>query len=176
MAGFTPSRVMTLPQSPVQAQPAPQSQTPSDLPPVLVSTKPGADESWIDGPLTLTFDQELDPSATDFATITPDLAGKFSVDGKNLIFTPSDTPQAGSVYTVRLDGAAKAASGARIGNSIEAKFTAATPLTVTSTEPSDGAKETNTDSQVVVVFNRPVVALSGIDDQAKLAQSAHHPT
>src|SRR4249919_2402848 len=73
MAGMAPSQMLTLPSSPSQTQPAPQAQSHSDLPPVLLSTVPSEDDVWLDGGLTLSFDQELDAGAAGYASITPDL-------------------------------------------------------------------------------------------------------
>lgn len=170
LSGGAPANM--LPLSPADQQSSKQATQPQSgetaLPPVLVSTEPDADATWIDGPLTLTFDQELDPNAADFATISPDLAGEFSVDGENLIFTPNTAPEAGMAYTVRLAASATAASGVALGSPVEVVFTAAVPLLVTSTQPRDGDREVNTDTQLLIVFNRPVVPLSGVDDQADL--------
>ena len=46
----------------------------------------------------------------------------------------------------------------------------AVPLQVTSTHPQNGATEITTDGEIVVIFNRPVVPLTGIDEQAALPQ------
>ncbi|MCC6453744.1 MAG: Ig-like domain-containing protein [Caldilineaceae bacterium] len=168
ITGLTPAWMSSRPAAPAQVQPASMQQDAGELPPVLVSTTPSASQVWVDGPLTLTFDQALDPAVAESATIRPDLAGDFSVESNNLVFTPSATPEPGAVYTIRVDGTAQSATGVHFGNAIEASFTAATPLLVTSTQPSDGTAEVDTDIQLLIVFNRPVVALSGVDDQANL--------
>ncbi len=168
IAGISPTPISSLPLSPSQGHLAPTEQERGELPPVLVGTEPSENDPWIDGPLTLTFDQALDPSAADVATIRPELAGNFSLEGVNLRFTPAEAPEPGIVYTIRVDGAALAESGIPFGNAIEATFTAATALLVTSTQPRDGAAEVDTASQLLIVFNRPVVALSGVDDQSDL--------
>ena len=175
MAGTTTARMSSATSSSKQVPPPANStsdqvlaQMETNLPALLLSTHPRAGESWIDGPLMLTFDQKLNATAATFATIRPDLAGDFTVDGADLVFTPSAAPEEGSIYTIRLDGAALAASGVALGNAVEATFASATPLLVTSTQPRDGSAEINTSSQLLVVFNRPVVALSGVDDQASL--------
>lgn len=185
-ASTVPARMSSLPTAPQQVPPPsdgaeeeednaqnddaqnPSEQDVDELPPLLLSTQPSAGASWIDGSLTLTFDQALDPSAADYASIRPDLTGEFIVEGADLVFTPSAVPEQGIVYTVRVDGAAMAENGMSLGNAIEATFATATPLLVTSTQPSDGSAEVNTTSQLLIVFNRPVVALSGVDDQADL--------
>jgi uncharacterized protein YfaS (alpha-2-macroglobulin family) len=178
MAGLSPARMAPRAASPTQTEPAQPPPAPAqsasteqgatDLPPVLLATEPNQNASWIEGPITLTFDQELDTTAADYATISPNLEGNFTVEGANLRFAPSAAPEPSTVYTIRLDSAAQSANGIALGKPIEATFAAATPLLVTSTQPSDGAAEVNTDSQLLIVFNRPVVALSGVDDQSDL--------
>ena len=44
------------------------------------------------------------------------------------------------------------------------------PLAVANTQPQDGASEADPNSPIVVIFNKPAVALVGIEDQAKLPQ------
>src|SRR3954453_20367135 len=80
IAASSPAQMLSLPNSSIQAQPAPQAQDDAELRPLLTSTQPGQDESWLNGPLTLTFDQGLDPAADALASITPELAGAFAVD------------------------------------------------------------------------------------------------
>ena len=46
----------------------------------------------------------------------------------------------------------------------------AAALLVTATQPSDGATDIDPASQIIVVFNRPVVPLTGIDEQAGLPE------
>jgi alpha-2-macroglobulin len=172
LAGVTPAN-MAAPSAPQpQTTPAPsdeaQDDIPANLPPILTSTDPGANASWLDGTLTLTFDQPLAADAVSYASIRPDLAGEFTVEGPNLIFTPATSPEAGTVYTIRLDGAAESAAGIALGSAVEATFATTSPLRVTSTQPSDDAAEVDTVTQLLVVFNRPVVALTGVDDQAEL--------
>ena len=47
---------------------------------------------------------------------------------------------------------------------------ASTPLQVMATQPGDGAQEISASSQIVVIFDRPVVPLTGVDDQTDLPQ------
>ncbi|HXF61071.1 MAG TPA: Ig-like domain-containing protein, partial [Caldilineaceae bacterium] len=144
----------------------PQQQPEDALPPVLVATTPAADAAWEGGPVTLTFDQPLDPALAAHLRVEPALAGDIKVDGDSLIFTPAAPPQPGTRYTFRLDP--PAGSAATLGAPVEFSITAAIPLQVTSVQPDDGAAEVDTVTQIIIAFNRPVVPLTGIDDQEGL--------
>ena len=146
----------------------PQAQ--QNLPPVLLSTTPAAGTPWDGGPVTLTFDQPLAAESNASLTVEPALAGEVRVEGADLIFTPSEAPTPGERYHFTVDADALSAAGVALGNPVELTLVVAAPLAVTSTQPSDGATAVDTDSQIVVVFDRPVVALTGLNDQASLPQ------
>ncbi len=143
-------------------------QTAESLPPVLIASDPADGATWDGGPVTLTFDQPLAPATGAQVDVSPALAGEFTVDGDKVIFTPSAAPEPGGRYTLRVPAEATGADGTPLGADVEVSVVAATPPTVASSQPGDGATEVDTTSQIVVVFNRPVVALMGIDDQAGL--------
>ncbi|MCX6047412.1 MAG: Ig-like domain-containing protein [Chloroflexi bacterium] len=152
-----------------QAAPRMQQAT-AGLPPALVSTDPINGTNWAGGPVTFTFDQPLAAESASSLKVDPTLAGTPSVEGAKLIFTPDAALEAGTRYHFTLDTKAKSAAGVALSAPVALTLVAATPLQVTSTQPSDGAKDINTDGQIVVVFNRPVVPLTGVDDQAQLPQ------
>ncbi len=154
--------------SPAGAQLSPPRQADATFPPTLVDTMPATTTPWSGSSITLRFDQALDPTAANLLTVSPALAGTTAIDGTDLIFTPSEDPQPGAVYTLRLAANAKSLTGAPFGSPVEVAFATVAPLTVTTTQPADGAAEIDTTAQLLVVFNRPVVALSGVDDQGDL--------
>lgn len=151
--------------APVGAAPAQQA-----LPPVLTTVNPAAGTPWAGGPVTFTFDQAMAAESGVSLTVTPGLAGDVTVEGTALIFTPSAAPTPGERYHFTLDADAQSVAGVALGNPVEVTLVAAAPLAVTSTQPSDEANDVDTDSQIVVVFNRPVVELTGLNDQAALLQ------
>ncbi|MEZ4615828.1 MAG: Ig-like domain-containing protein [Caldilineaceae bacterium] len=164
--GGAPSKVRAADASARLALPAAQS----TLPPTLLSTTPADGAAWDGGPVTFTFDQPLDPGAEAAFTIEPALDGDITLDGDNLIFTPTSATMPGERYHFTLDADAQGANGMALGTPAAISVVAATPLAVTSTQPSDGAVEISVDSQIVVVFNKPVVELVGVDDQSALPQ------
>ncbi|MEZ4868402.1 MAG: Ig-like domain-containing protein [Caldilineaceae bacterium] len=150
--------------------PAPVVAAQETLPPVLLSTTPGDGASWDGGAVTFTFDQPLDPASTVAFAIDPSLEGTVAISGTQLIFTPTVSLNAGERYALTIDADATATTGVALGSPVHLGLVAMTPLAVTSTQPSSGDTEVNTDSQIVVVFNQPVVPLTGLADQANLPQ------
>ena len=146
-----------------EAQPAPNAAAPA-----LIDTSPADLTRWDGGPITLTFDQPLNATAADLLILSPELEGEAVVDGETLTFTPAESPQPGATYTLRTEIQSADAAPTEPAQPFEITVTAAVPLSVTSTQPTDGAAEVDTDTQILVVFNRPVVPLTGIDDQANL--------
>ncbi len=152
------------------AQPLAQTVPQQELPPTLVSSEPADGAAWDGGAVTLTFDQPLAPESTTAFTVEPTLAGDLTISDTQLIFTPQAAPDPGERYRFTLDADATSANGIALGTPVEITLVAATPLAVTSTQPSDGATDIDIDSQLVIVFNKPVVELVGIDDQSSLPQ------
>lgn len=144
--------------------------TQAGLPPVLLNSTPSAGTPWGGGPVKLTFDQPLAAESKASFMVEPALAGDVTIEGADLIFTPGEAPTPGERYHFTLDADALSAAGVALGNPVEVTLVAAAPLTVTSTQPRDGAEAVGTDSQIVVVFDRPVVELTGLNDQASLPQ------
>ncbi len=139
------------------------------LPPLLVETSPADGATWDGGPVTFVFDQPVGGASADGLTVQPALAGEVAVQGERVVFTPAAAPEPGQRYVFTLqaapvDQAAPAPASVTIG------LSAATPLQVTSTQPSDGAADLSTTSQIVIAFNRPVVPLGEPDPAAEPAQ------
>ena len=112
--------------------------------------------------MQLTFDQPLPEDITGSFSIEPSLAGSLSVDGAVLTFTPDDAPEPGTRYVLSIAGLTESDAPQSV------TLVGAYPLAVTGTQPSSGAVDVSAESQIVVIFNRPVVPLTGVDDEAKL--------
>lgn len=138
-------------------------------PPVLLNSTPATGANWDGGPVTLTFDQAL--AAVDNANlqIEPTLAGDVTATGATLTFTPATPPAPGTRYRLILTDITSA-EGITQRNPVEITLAAASPLQVTSTQPRKGATDVAINSQIVVVFNRPVVPLTGGAEAADLPQ------
>src|SRR5690606_2832798 len=101
--------------------------------------------------------------------VTPELAGETSVDGAQVVFTPAAAPAENTRYRFSF-AEATAASGSAITSPLEITLQSTGPLGVASTQPSDGAEEVDANNPITVIFNRPVVPLTGVEEQAGLPQ------
>ncbi len=152
----------------VRATPTPV--TPQQAtPPVLVASTPEDGSLWQGEPVVLTFDRAMHERNEEFLVVNPDLDGTVKVDGPTITFTPTDQPDPGQRYTFTLR-AAIGADGEASNAPVELSLTVPTPLAVLSTTPADGAQDVAANTSIVVMFNRPVVPLTGIDAGADLPQ------
>ncbi len=150
-------RLAPAPQLRSNAQPA------EAMPPVLVATEPQDGAAWAGEPVTLAFDRPLPADFAGQLTIEPPLPGSAAVEGDSLIFSAEQVPEPGTRYTFSV---AAGAGSAPQSITLPGAF----PLSVTATQPSQGAADVAPSTQIVAIFNRPVVPLTGIDEQAKLPQ------
>ena len=146
-----------------------QAQTPAG-PPALAATVPANGATWAGEPVQLIFDRPMDSTSATFLTVTPELAGVASVDGATVLFTPSVQPVPDQRYLFSLAAKAQSADGVALNAPVDLAVVAAGPLQVTSTQPGDLTNDIGVDTPLVVVFNRPVVPLSGLDAQSDLPQ------
>ncbi len=143
-----------------------------DLPaPRLIERTPAAGaELPVDTPLTLTFDQPMDPSSVESALlITPTLAGEWSwVDERTATFTPAQPPARGARYEVTVGEAARSAVGKALTERAVFDFVVEGDLAVAAVQPAPDTQQLGSDFDVTVVFNRPVVALNTVKAQSDL--------
>ncbi|MCB0073836.1 MAG: Ig-like domain-containing protein, partial [Caldilineaceae bacterium] len=142
----------------------------TQAPPALVESVPAPGATWDGSPVRLVFDRAMAPDAAAQLTIAPALAGEAAVDDNAVIFTPTDTPAPGQRYVFTLAAKATDADGVPLGRDVTVAVVAAAPLEVTSTQPSDGVTDIGIDTPIMVIFNRPIVPLTGVDGQAALPQ------
>jgi uncharacterized protein YfaS (alpha-2-macroglobulin family) len=152
--------------APAFGAPGVQAQEATSAPPVLLGTTPAQSETWLGGPVRFMFDQAM--SAAEIL-VSPTLAGETSVQGSEVIFSPADAVESGTRYRFTL-ASATAQSGAQLLATRQVTLVAAGPLAVAATQPADGSEETDPDGNITVIFNRPVVPLTGASEQADLPQ------
>lgn len=140
------------------------------IPPALVTSTPSSGGEWVPGqPLVLTFDQPMDAASLQEAfSIDPPLAGRIEIEGRTLVFTPDEAPERGGTYHVRVGETAKSAAGLPLNRPVELRLQTAGYLEVATVQPSDGAEDVAPQSMILVTFNRPVVPMVSIEDQADL--------
>ena len=152
----------------VRATPTPA--TPRQAtPPVLIASTPEDGSLWQGEPVVLTFDRAMHERNEEFLVVNPDLDGTVKVDGSTITFTPTDQTEPGQRYTFTLR-AAISADGEASNAPVELSLTVPTPLSILSTTPADGTQAVAAKTSIVVMFNRPVVPLTGIDDADELPQ------
>ena len=150
--------------------------TPTPLPPVpprLAYRSPArGEEQSLDGTVVLTFDQPMDASAVEAAFATePKVEGTFDwPDARTLVFRPRKAFDRATQYRVSVDETATSAEGLPLREVVDLRFATVGYLEVTATQPADGTEEEDMDARVTVMFNRPVVPLTSIQQQADLPQ------
>ncbi len=138
----------------------------SEAAPVLLSTTPANGEVWDGGPVVFTFDKTM--SAAEIL-VSPSLEGATAVQGNEAVFTPAAAPDANTRYQFTL-ASATAEDGTQLTASQQVSLQASGPLSVAATQPSDGSEDTDPTANITVIFNRPVVPLTGVAEQGSLPQ------
>jgi len=124
-------------------------------------------------PILLAFDQPMDSASVEAAfRIRPAVEGTFRwPDARTVAFTPLGEGFArGERFRVILDTEAKSEQGLRLQEAVQFTFQAIGFLEVAQTQPGDGAADVKLDTEVIVTFNRPVVPLTSLGQQAGLPQ------
>src|SRR3989338_4328806 len=148
--------------------------TPTPLPPIAPTVAEyfpaRGDELATDGLISVYFDAVMDQASAEAAfSIEPRVRGQFSwPDDRTLVFTPAQLLERASQYTVTVAGSARSAAGLALAEPVT--FTAATVgfLEVTQVLPAPDTFGAEAQSVITVMFNRPVVPLTSLGDQAAL--------
>ncbi|MEN8097429.1 MAG: Ig-like domain-containing protein, partial [Chloroflexota bacterium] len=149
--------------------PTPTSWVQDVIAPAMVidrSPEPGA-ELATDASIVLVFNQPMDRRAVESSfSIEPKVAGSFQwSDDQQLKFIPDKSlPRAGQ-YQVSLTSDATAATGAALRD-YSFDFNTVGFLQVAQVSPPEGSSGVEPDSHIIVIFNRPVVPLATLNDQA----------
>lgn len=142
-------------------------------PPLILRTTPEKGEELdLTEPIELAFDQPMDKASVEAAfALDPPVEGTLSwVSDRAVRFEPEQAFERGKQYGVRVSEVAKSAKGVALAHPFEARFNTVGLLEVAVTQPEDGASEVASDTTITVLFNRPVVPLSAIEEQASLPQ------
>ena len=168
--------------TPVPAMPTPLPPKPTvayiavntnEVSPIIVARSPENGERLSPaGAIKLVFDRAMNQDSVAGALqITPKVAGKLSwTNARTATFTPNAALPRNAVFDVALTQDAKAQDGARLSAPYQFRLTTQGNLEVGQTIPADGANEVDPDTRITVLFNRPVVPLTTIAQQASLPQ------
>jgi len=151
--------------TPQAVPPATQS-----LPPVVASSIPPRNaELALDGAVVLTFDQPMDEASTVAAfAVDPPTPGETVLMGNTLTWTPAEPLTRAAEYRITLAETATAVNGLALNAPFELPFRAVGFLQVAASQPISNSKQVDVASPITVIFNRPVVALTGVDDATAL--------
>ncbi len=173
----TPSRSPTPSPEPITPRPRPvvgyTPVPPEVVSPIVVQRLPEAGaELAPEAGIQLVFDRAMNPSAVESAfAIQPAVAGKLTwTDKRTLVFRPEKPLARDTVYDVVLNQSAKAADGAPLREAYTFRFTTAGYLQVGQVMPAPETTDVETNARITVIFNRPVVPLTSLDQMAGLPQ------
>jgi len=159
--------VPTLTQPP-QGSPTPAIPYP---PPRLLFRAPETNETQpLDAPIELVFDQPMDAeSVVEAFDIAPAVVGALEwADSRTLVFKPAEPLARDASYRVTVDATARNAEGTMLADPVAFQFQTVGHLVVSEVQPAPDSENVAPDTSVTVVFNRPVVPLTAIDDQEEL--------
>ncbi len=146
--------------------------TPMPLPaPRLAYRSPApAQEQPLEAPVVLTFDQPMDRASVEAAfTISPTVAGIFTWESERTVrFAATGGLKRGERYRVTIAATARNVEGTPLAEAVTFDFSTVGHLEVGQVMPAPGSDELDPDMTVTVVFNRPVVPLTAISQQAGL--------
>ncbi len=167
---FTPTREPTpLPSRPaIDYTPVP----PGAVSPVVIARSPEAGQELApEGDIQLVFDRAMDKTTVEAAfVIQPAVAGKLEWrDSRTLLFRPEKPLARGALYDVMLKQA-QAADGAPMRSAYQFRFATAGFLEVGQVMPAPDSVDVETRPRITVVFNRPVVPLTSLNQQAGFPQ------
>ncbi|MFZ5916940.1 MAG: Ig-like domain-containing protein [Chloroflexota bacterium] len=150
--------------------------TPTPLPPVaprLAYFSPArGEEQSLDGNVVLVFDQPMNAAAVEAAfSIDPPVEGAFTwPDARTMIFAPKAAFDRATPYRVRVDETAASDAGLPLREAVDLHFATVGYLEVTAVQPADTTTQVDMATRITVMFNRPVVPLTSIGQQADLPQ------
>ena len=146
---------------------------PSPLPPRVVQVLPApGEEQPLTEPLQITFDQPMDAASVQAAfSIEPEVAGQFDWPAPHILrFKPTPSFARATRYEVRLSQEARSQAGLPLREPLHFRFSTVGFLEVTAVQPAADTTEVALDAIITVLFNRPVVPLTAIEDQSRLPQ------
>lgn len=138
----------------------------------VVETIPApGEEHGLDEPIVFFFDAALDCATAGAGVESASVAGTTVCDGSSLIFTPDVSLVPATQYTLTVPAESlRSTDGAALAEAFALVISTRGYLQVTSAIPSDGSSEVESNSEITVTFNRPVVPLSPLDEQAGFPQ------
>jgi len=135
-------------------------------PSVIHRTPTRGEELQIDGFVGIVFDRAMDHSSAETAwSIQPVIPGAFDwPNEQTLRFTPISGWTRDTVYRISLSQAAQSSAGEPLASDYGFQFRTVGYLEISQMLPAAGSEEIAVDSEIFVMFNRPVVPLMTLSD------------
>ena len=147
---------------------------PEPVPPQVIQVNPArGEEQPLEGPVQLVFDQPMEQESVQAAfTIEPATGGDFEwLTPRVVEFRPAGTGfERATRYTLTLEKSARSAEDLPLNAPFQFRFDTVGFLEVGAVQPAEDTAEVATGAAVTVLFNRPVVPLTAIEDQGNLPQ------
>lgn len=146
-----------------------QEPTDAEFPPAVIDVFPsGTVELLPNDPLTVTFDQPMDRASVEAAfSLSPDLPGLLLwSDAQTLTFTPTNGFPVQKNYTLRIDKTARAINGIPLEADYTTELRTLGTFGITNVVPARGATDATRDTQIVIGFSRPMIALGTPEQRA----------
>ncbi len=126
--------------------------------------------------IEIKFNREMDPLKTggSFSLLSPDgeaVSGKGTwFNTRTFSFTPDTALESGTVYTATFSTQAAAIDNTSPKENIEIEFKTVEALAVGQVFPAPDTLDVDLTSSITVIFNRPVVPVTIVEEQSKLPQ------
>ncbi|MDW8072387.1 MAG: Ig-like domain-containing protein, partial [Anaerolineae bacterium] len=161
--------------SPIVPAPALPQGLPDPMPPrVLQSIPAPGEELPLDAAIEIVFDRPMDMASVESAfQLAPHVAGRFewADDAQTLRFRPAAPWERGQSYELRISQEARAQDQLPLREPFRLRFATVGFLEVAQVIPADGTQDVDpTDLAITVMFNRPVVPLAALAEQANFPQ------
>jgi hypothetical protein len=143
---------------------------PPQAPRVLSRAPEQGEEQALDAPLIIAFDQPMDQATAEAALdITPEIDGTLTWDDEaTLRFTPAEAWARANTYQVSLGAEAASTQGLAMEEPYTFVFDTVGYLGVAEVFPQPDSADVAGDSAIRVIFDRPVVPLTALEEQADL--------
>ncbi len=152
---------------------------PDTVSPIVVQRFPRRGEAFPpDGKIELVFDRAMDQTATAAAFTLQtaadqpqSIAGSVAwPDERTMEFVPDQALDRATTYDLLLTQTATADDGAPLAEPFTFRFSTPGYLEVAQVIPADGTTDVETDSTITVMFNRPVVPLTSLEEAEQFPQ------
>jgi uncharacterized protein YfaS (alpha-2-macroglobulin family) len=126
-------------------------------------------EFSVNAPIKVTFDQMMDQSSVERAfKVEPALEGRFEWEGNTLNYFPNRKLELGEEFAVSVSREAKSLIQKGLDSEYQENFLVVESPEVTFFTPNSGSTDIPLDSKITLMFDRPMVQFTTIEEASKL--------